>query len=76
MAIEAKNRGQFCKNLTRDYYRGRNFKNSVLIFAQFRTNQGFARKCAKISARENFYEQGTCYPDAPQRPVKEIYSLW
>ena len=56
MAIETKNRGQICKNLNRKYFRARNCKNSVLIFAQFCANPGFARKCAKISTRENFYE--------------------
>ena len=36
------------------------WRNSVLIFAQFRANWGPARKCAKIWPRENFYEYGKC----------------
>ena len=31
MAIETKNRGQFCEKLTPKYFRGRNCENSVLI---------------------------------------------
>ena len=49
VAIEAKDRGQFCKNLIGKYFRARNCKNSVPIFAQFRANPGFARNCVKIS---------------------------
>ena len=56
MAIETENRGQFFENLAGKHFRARNCKNSVLIFAQFRANPAFARKCAKISTRENLYE--------------------
>ena len=54
MAIETKNRGQYCENLTWKYFRARNHTNLVLIFAQFRANQGFARKLvhAKISTNK------------------------
>ena len=56
MAIKTKNRHIFAKILTGIYFCARNWKNSVLIFAQFRANPGSARKCAKISTRENLYE--------------------
>ena len=53
MAIETKNRDNFAKIWTGIHFCARNWKNSVLIFAQFRANPGSARKCAKISTREN-----------------------
>ena len=51
-----KEKQRFCENLSRIYFHLRKCRNSVLIFAQFRANSGFVRKCAKICPCENFYE--------------------
>ena len=48
MAIETKNRGQFCKNLTRKYFRARKCKNSVLIL------QFCARKYFQVKFSQNW----------------------
>ena len=52
MAIQTKNRGYVLRKFISDFFCAQKWRNSVLIFAQFRANWGFARKCAKISTNE------------------------
>ena len=53
LALKKKN---IKKKIYSDSYPNWILKNLLLIFGQIRANPVFARKCAKISTRENLYE--------------------